>query len=92
MQQALPDIQRESEALDGKLATIFQLRTNVVSFKRGAKILPAGGKLTGFHRHAGSGFNFLEDFWTPGIKVRQSNTQAADQQRGDHNERGSSKQ
>ncbi|SVM43120.1 Uncharacterised protein [Klebsiella pneumoniae] len=42
MQQALPDVERQSDALDGKLTAVIQAGLNIADIQRWAKSLPAG--------------------------------------------------
>ncbi len=70
MQQALPDIQRQGDAFDFKIAAIFQAGIDIACIKRRAKILPARADLAHVHRYTGGGFDFCQYLRTPAVQVR----------------------
>ena len=86
MQQTLPNVQRHGGAFDREFAAVIEPGFDIANVKRWAKILPAGLDLRSGDRQPGRRFNFLQQRRTPFIQMRQSQTQAAHQQRDNDNQ------
>ena len=92
MQQALPDIQRQGDAFDFKMAAIFQAGADIPRIKRRAKVLPACLDMAHVHRQTGGRFDFCQDLRPPAVQMRQGETQPAHEQRDNHDQRCPCKQ
>ena len=88
VQQGLPDVERQIDAGDGQLAVFLQIDAEIPDLQSGAKILPLSLQLTGVNRHAGAIRDELQKVIAIAVEMRHHQTQPADQQRDNHDDRG----
>ncbi|MNC54482.1 hypothetical protein D3C75_1039680 [compost metagenome] len=87
MQQGLPHVQRQRDPLDLDSA-FWQGQTDVAGFQRWAKGFPTALDIVGFDGHPGDRLHLLQQLRAIVVKLRQHQTQPADQQRHNNYQNG----
>ncbi|MND86383.1 hypothetical protein D3C80_783460 [compost metagenome] len=92
VQQTLPDIQRQGDTFDFKIAAVWQRGVDIARIQRRAKILPVRAELADIYRNAGGTFYFCQHLRAPAVQMRQNEAQPAHEQRHNDDKRCPCKQ